>query len=291
MPKYEVTDSVTGKRYELEGDSHPTEQELSEMFGGQKQTSQVPSPEEQARLTHNTPVPNSEFAPQCKKNVSAVARPMLETGGMVGGGLLGGLASTPETLGLGTIPGTLAGAGLGYAGGKGLANKLDEAMGLKESAPLGVTTGTGTGAVEEAFKNHPGFRQGLKGEITEEGLLESMANKLSGLAQRRGETYREGIRGLKSNVNIDPQDVGESLYKQFDKFGIKATKEIPDDVKGIWNAIPDGMKDDILKDVPVTISMKGSRGIGIRSQAEMAKRILDDFHAAGDYSPYGFDTL
>lgn len=305
-----------------------------ETFNQKIGLSQVPSPEEQARLTHSTPVPNSEFAPEWKKNVSAIARPVLETGGMVGGGLLAGAFATPETLGIGTIPAGLAGSALGYAGGKGLANKLDEAMGLKEtvplgqefvntgkdviegaameaggqvagkaipivakgigkviSAPLGVTTGTGTGTVEEAFKNHPGFRQGLKGEITEEGLLESMVNKLSGLAQRRGETYREGIRGLKSNVNIDPQDVGESLYKQFDKFGIKATKEIPDNVKGIWNSIPDSMKDDILKDVPVTINTRGSRGIGIRSQAEMAKRILDDFHAAGDYSPYGFDTL
>lgn len=34
MPTYEVTDSLTGKTYELDGSSPPTEQELSEIFGG-----------------------------------------------------------------------------------------------------------------------------------------------------------------------------------------------------------------------------------------------------------------
>lgn len=51
MPKYEVVDNVTGKRYELEGDSPPTEQELSDIFASQR--SNVPSPEEQAKLTHS----------------------------------------------------------------------------------------------------------------------------------------------------------------------------------------------------------------------------------------------
>lgn len=37
MPTYEVTDQLTGKRYELTGDSPPTEQELAEMFPDRRQ--------------------------------------------------------------------------------------------------------------------------------------------------------------------------------------------------------------------------------------------------------------
>lgn len=130
MPKYEVTDSVTGKRYELEGDSPPTEQELSDMFGGQQ--ANMPSPAEQKALTHTGPAKIESAVDPWKRIVSQFTRPVLEAGGLLGGGLVGAGAgagaASPVT--------AVAGAGLGYAGGKGIADKLDEALGIRKPLPL-----------------------------------------------------------------------------------------------------------------------------------------------------------
>ena len=66
-----------------------------------------------------------------KKTLSAYARPMLEGGGMVGGGLMAGAAGLPT--GPGASLTAVAGGALGYATGKRAADYLDESLGLKES--------------------------------------------------------------------------------------------------------------------------------------------------------------
>jgi hypothetical protein len=53
---------------------------------------------------------------------------VLEAGGMVGGGIAG--------TGAAPIAGTVAGAALGYAGGKQVANKLEEALGMRKPKSL-----------------------------------------------------------------------------------------------------------------------------------------------------------
>lgn len=55
-------------------------------------------------------------------------RPTLEFGGLIGGGLAGGPVAPPF--------GSLAGAGLGFAGGKELANVAEQFLGLQEQPPL-----------------------------------------------------------------------------------------------------------------------------------------------------------
>ena len=57
-----------------------------------------------------------------------MVRPALEYGGMAAGATVGALTGPA---------GSLAGAGLGYASGKGLADLIDEWSGLKTAKPLG----------------------------------------------------------------------------------------------------------------------------------------------------------
>ena len=74
-----------------------------------------------------------------RQTISALARPILEVGGAVGGGVLGGGVGAPTIAG--AIPGSIVGGGLGYAGGKSAADLLDRAMGLKP--PIGSVTEAG----------------------------------------------------------------------------------------------------------------------------------------------------
>jgi hypothetical protein len=87
----------------------------------------IPSPAEQEALTHYQTL-EEKYVPAWKRDVSTVARPLLEYGAMIGGGAVGTGASP--------IAGTVAGAALGYAGGKQVANKLEEALGMRKPKKL-----------------------------------------------------------------------------------------------------------------------------------------------------------
>lgn len=82
-----------------------------------------------------------------KRGVSSFSRPVLEFGGAMGGGVLAAPAGPV---------GVAAGGALGYAAGKGAANRLDEAMGLKE-APQGI--------VEGLKETEQGLREGAMAEM------------------------------------------------------------------------------------------------------------------------------
>jgi hypothetical protein len=73
-----------------------------------------------------------------KKTVSQVARPTLEGLGMAGGAAVGGasgLLAGPGAV-VASPAGALVGGGLGYAAGAGIADRLDEMLGLKKPPTL-----------------------------------------------------------------------------------------------------------------------------------------------------------
>ena len=95
-----------------------------------------------------TPPATSEFRQDYprRRMISNIARPILETGGLIGGGVLGGggaliagqagpQIATPEEIY--TVPASAAaGAGLGHGMGSNLADRLDEFLGLTRKATL-----------------------------------------------------------------------------------------------------------------------------------------------------------
>jgi len=88
------------------------------------------------RQTVSQPNPKLTAGQEIARAVSPYARPVLELGGAIGGGILGGATGA-----LGVNPATVAagsalGAGLGYAGGSGIANVIDEYAGLKRPPTL-----------------------------------------------------------------------------------------------------------------------------------------------------------
>lgn len=98
-----------------------------EMFAGEPEQSERPF-DIAALRTSQTPATGEPR--RAAGTVSALARPLLETGLATAGAVIG----TPATPG----PGTLAGGGLGFAIGAELADHLDEFLGLRERQPLSV---------------------------------------------------------------------------------------------------------------------------------------------------------
>ncbi len=117
MAIFEVTDPVSGKTIELEGDSAPTEEELNNIFSGFSTTRQ------------STPVTGGtqSFIPEGEKPQSVepdrgFIEGLKEEAPQIAGGIAGGMAGAAAGVPLGPvgiIAGGAVGAGLGGAAGKG----------------------------------------------------------------------------------------------------------------------------------------------------------------------------
>jgi hypothetical protein len=77
------------------------------------------------------PAPELTTGQKIYQAVRPYAAPIVETGGAIAGGLLGGTAGTFGAGPVGTVTGSVAGAGLGYGIGKELVEVADVAMGMK----------------------------------------------------------------------------------------------------------------------------------------------------------------
>jgi hypothetical protein len=172
MPVYTVEDTTTGRRvkFEWNGDGQPTDADMEEVFASaglreqpaEAQPASGPvqpstqfglgpiegetSREQMQRLGQVT---GADISPIIKEAAEAdYVRPMLETGGMVGGAAIGA-AGGPAT--------AVVGGGLGYAGGAQLADIYEQYVKGEEMPPetplqtVGKTVGrVGTGAAYEA---------------------------------------------------------------------------------------------------------------------------------------------
>jgi len=100
MATYEVKDEITGKTvtFDWNDPSPPTERDMVAVFAEANRQS-APQPSTTART------------------IAQYARPALEYGGMMAGGVLAAPSGPP---------GVIAGAGLGYAGGRQAANVVDQ---------------------------------------------------------------------------------------------------------------------------------------------------------------------
>ncbi len=96
MPKYEVTDNQTGKKYQLEGDSPPTEQELNDIFASQREDNKS------VTTTQGEPLV-AESKPLGGSRVLDTMAGMVETPLALATGAVGGLAGLAGSIGAGLI--------------------------------------------------------------------------------------------------------------------------------------------------------------------------------------------
>ena len=156
MQTYKITDPESGRIIKITGERVPTEQELNDIFarvrGQQPQQEQQPQPQGVGQRVAKVAKEGiaafgAPYSKEAARVVAPMARPALEVGGALAGGLAGGAG----TVGVGA----LAGAGLGYAGGRQVADLIEQRAGLQQPKGVGqelleTAKDIGTGAAMEA---------------------------------------------------------------------------------------------------------------------------------------------
>lgn len=319
MPNYTVLDSQTGKKitFAWNGGIPPTEADLAEVFSAagayksaapQQQEAAPPASIEGASPLEVGQVPTGR---EVIGAASPIYRPVLETGGLLGGGLLGAR---------GGPKGVVAGAGLGYGIGKGAADRLDEYAGVKQPDSAGDTflgaakdvatgatmemggqvaakglakglefagkfgkqaigklTGAGTGAADEAFKGGEAFTDAMRGKTKPEEIVANAKEALSAIKDKRATAYQEQLAKIKGGQEIDITPIQVKMSDLMKRFGVRVEAD------GSLNMTRTslgkaGNKD--VEDVVQTIrgwgQQKGDKSaVGL----DTLKRQLDDFYS------------
>lgn len=95
-------------------------------------------------------------------------------------------------------------AGLGLKAGKRVVSET-----------LGVTTGSGRGAIEEAVKADPMFKKAMRGQISGEEIVDNAKDALQTLRDNRGEAYRAKLQEVRSAPGVLDK-VKSGLDKELD---------------------------------------------------------------------------
>ncbi len=226
----------------------------------------------------------------------------LETAGLLGGGLLGTVAGPA---------GTVAGAGLGYAGARAVGRLGEELLGYeKPTAPLqtgirtvkdiatggameaggqivpkvigmvgekvlaptlGRLTGAGTPAIKESIKGGEQFTKAMRGKITGEEIVENARGALNVMKESRASAYRTELQNL------------EKSGIQIDLAPIKGKTE---------KLLKQYTLVDQQGNVDWTRSALGSeKSEGVRKIKQIVKTINEWGEKKGDNTPLGLDTL
>ena len=130
------------------------------------------------------------------------AMALRELGGVVTGGTMAG-AVNPENAKTGAIVGAAL-PPVAYAGGKA----LDVVKGLAKNT-LGMTTGAGGQAIEEAYKagkagglQDKAFVQNMRGKVPMEDVLNSVDQNIQAMGQAKSQAYKEAMAKMGKDQTV-----------------------------------------------------------------------------------------
>lgn len=259
MPAYTLQDPTTGASLTVSGDAPPTADEAAQLFAAVK-------------------APPS-FLERNAGSISRYARPVLETAGMIGGGVLGATAAAPT---VGGVPvGGAAGGALGLAGGKAAADLLDRALGIKPalaSLPAAAAETAGdvkAGAAAEAA--------GLAGGKILEGAADLVApaakKAMTAILGPSGEAIDARIARNAEVQAAKPMDVlarelpesVNELNKKVSQLSGEALDTLPQTTSVANGAVP---TENLEKAI---YAQKEALGDGISNATARAKKTLDGY--------------
>lgn len=249
------------------------------------------TPQVDVRLDYGQGGPEPSSAAQW---TSAIARPVLEGMGAVGGGLLAG----GSTLGLGT----LAGGGLGFAAGRAAANTIDEALGIRKPEPIGralsqvpsdvaegfmyeaagPVVGKAIGAVGTGWRNLKGFLTGTGEGVTSKAAKEIASKTTRGpaydLAEEEAKKIKEttGAEFTRGEMRGDPAAIAFERSKTAEggKFGAAKVEQRLQVGKALRGEFEKAMGR------PTTTAMDRGAQIqeGLRGEKEAARKMVSKLY-------------
>jgi hypothetical protein len=242
---------------------------------------------------------------------SPVYRPVLETGGLLGGGVLG--APTGPV-------GGVAGAGLGYGIGKGVADRLDEYAGVKArkstainlltaakdvgtgatmemggqaagkaigkglefagrfgKQAIGKMTGAGTGAADEAVKGSEAFTSAMRGKTSPEEIVANAKEALSVIKDKRAAAYQVQLQGIQGGKEIDITPIQMKMADLMKRFGVRV--EVDGSLNLSRTSLGKAGNKDVAEVVDTVRGWGTQKGDKTAVGLDTLKRQLDDFYS------------
>ena len=209
MARYTVKDNATKKTvtFEWDGDAPPTDSDMAEVFSAARTSSRKeysPAEAEQMRrkfvADEGTLLTRAKEALPSRQTLANIARPTLEAGGAVGGGIIGAAGGALAGLGIGSIPGAtvggVTGAGLGYAMGKNIADNIEgTAGGTAGQMTARTLKDIGTGAAFEmggqVVAKGAGYALTKAGQAVNAARRATPAVTRAGIQRRAGQVIEE----------------------------------------------------------------------------------------------------
>ena len=236
--------------------------------------------------------------------VSPAVRPMLETGGLLAGGVYGG------------VPG----AALGYGMGKGTADLLDEYAGVKPipSLPekflssakdvatgatmemggqvagkvigkgmevggkvgkqvLGRLTGAGPGAASEAVKGGEAFTDAMRGKISGEEIVQNAKEALGVIKDNRAATYQTQLQALPAGQEINIAPIQLKFSELLKRYGVRIEQD--GSLNMTRTALGKSGNKDVEEIIGVIRGWGNQPGDKTATGLDTLKRQLDDFYS------------
>ncbi len=158
-------------------------------------------------------------------------RPTLEMGGAIGGGIL----ATPETFGLGTV----AGAGLGYAAGRQVANIAEQYAGTRETRPLPEALKETGLDVATGMTYEMGGQAALKGLGVVGAFLRKPVERLysSALKAPYSKKWTQVLPGKEISKREAATKMGLKENIPVTKYGLEKTKSLEQEVKNTVDSV------------------------------------------------------
>jgi len=243
---------------------------------------------------------NPDMYPMDKPPAEQVVRPIMEAGGLLGGGAVGAASPIPG--------GSVIGAGLGYGMGKGAAdwmygtNKDQSVVGNLLSGAkdvgtgmatevggqvagkalgagmdvagklgkqvVGKLTGAGPGAVAEAVKGGEAFTSAMRGKTTGEEIVNNAKDALQVIKDKRAATYQTQLQGIQGGNDIDITPIQMKLVDLMKRFGVR-----------------------IEADTSLNMTRTALGRSGNKDVEEIVQRIRGWGQQPGDKTAVGLDTL
>ena len=142
---------------------------------------------------------------------------------------------------------------------------------------LGVTTGTGKAAIEEAVKASPDFTKAMRGEMSGEEIVGNAKGALNLLKEQRGAAYQEHLAKLSTEKSIDMSPVLKKTRELMKAYNVKIDAEGNLDLSRV--AMGKTGRNDI-EDIITTLNTWGKqKGDRTPMGLDALKRQLDDFYS------------
>lgn len=144
------------------------------------------------------------------------------------GAIIGGLQPTSEgeSRGKNALVGGVAGAGTSAA--MSAVGKAIPAAGKLAKETLGMTTGAGPGAIDEAITGSPMFKKALRGKMTGEEVVENAKDALSVIKDKRADSYKAKLSDVTDNKEpIDLAEIKNAVTEKLKNFVKYTEAEVP----------------------------------------------------------------